>query len=159
MIVGESRRGEVQRKVSPCPTLVAFPAALVQKSSMGRPGGRADGLRWRFRKDAVTSVSRRCVGILSKLYLASELRCRVVRRARMCRISEQHQGDRFGDLLGEGVVKDQRVVPTLIVRYIVGTLDDLVRFALANPSDLLEADTGQLFNDRGSRTSGSSGRR
>lgn len=83
----------------------------------------------------------------------------MVRRARLCRISEQHQGDRFGELLGECVVKDQRVISPLVVRYIVGTLDDLVRFALANPLDLLEADTGQLFDDRGSGASGSTGRR
>lgn len=82
----------------------------------------------------------------------------MVRRARLGRISEQHEGDRFGKLLGKCVVKDQRVVSPFIVRYIVGTLDDFVRFALANPSDLLEADTGQLFNDRGSGASGSSGR-
>ncbi|KAH8428956.1 uncharacterized protein LDX57_006629 [Aspergillus melleus] len=64
-------------------------------------------------------------------------------------VSEQDEGHGLGDLLGKGVVEDQRVVSALISGHVVGTFDDLFSLAFAEPADLLQAETSQSVEDGG----------
>ena len=65
------------------------------------------------------------------------------------RVSQQHQGHGLGQLLGEGIVKYKRIIPTLIMGDIVGSLSDLIGLTFADPLDLLQPDGGQLLDNRG----------
>lgn len=65
------------------------------------------------------------------------------------RVSQQHQGHGLGQLLGEGIVKYKRIIPTLVLRNIVASLSDLIGLTFADPLDLLQSDGRQLLDNRG----------
>ena len=64
------------------------------------------------------------------------------------RVGQKDEGDGLGDLLGEGIVEDERIVPGFLHRHIVRALRDPVGFTLAHPFDRLETDARQLLDHR-----------
>lgn len=70
------------------------------------------------------------------------------------RVCEKDESDGLGDLFGERIVEDKRVVPALVDRHIVCSLRDGVGLTLANPLDSLESNRRQLLDDRGLRIAG-----
>jgi hypothetical protein len=77
------------------------------------------------------------------VYLCPELRWM------LGRIGKKYKCCRFGDLLRERVVKNQGVVSPFIGQHIITPLCDLVRFAFAQPRDLLKANARQFVDDSG----------
>lgn len=71
-------------------------------------------------------------------------------------VGQKNEGDGLGDLFGEGVVEDERVVTTLVGRHIVCPLGDRVRFAFADPLDGLESNRRQLLEGSGLLVAGAS---
>jgi hypothetical protein len=65
------------------------------------------------------------------------------------RIGEKDKCHGLGELFGEGVVENKRVVAIFAGWYIVSALSDLVCLTLSGPFDCLQANSCQLVDDGG----------
>jgi hypothetical protein len=71
------------------------------------------------------------------------------KRLQARRISEEDKCQGLGDLFGEGVVENKRVITIFTKRYIVGALGNLVCLTLAGPFDRFQANSCQFIDDGG----------
>lgn len=67
-------------------------------------------------------------------------------RLTCCRIGEQKYGRRLRDAFREGIVEDERIVPSFSQAHVMFALRHLVRFTFAEPLDLFQTDTGQFLD-------------
>ena len=156
MVVRQRRRGKVQNEEPSSPALVALPPMLVQKALVGSGGGRAILLYHSTSGVAIASSARQRSLRLGQTTVLGWLAVGIVCRGCKAglgrnggRVSQQHQGHGLGQLLGEGIVKYKRIIPTLVLRNIVASLSDLIGLTFADPLDLLQSDGRQLLDNRG----------